>query len=164
MGRRGPPPKPTATRRREGNPRNRPLPKDEPEPKAVEKLPEAPDHLNELGKKTFRHLAKVLKDCDLLTVADLYPLEMFCDQYSQWVAALKLRSEKGCIIEITNDEGVLVNTYETPESKLCRALAADCNRWFKVLGLGPAYRVGLRTNSDGSDSIEDPVAASIAGD
>jgi len=162
MGRRGPPAKPTAIRKREGNPRRRPMPTNEPEPPPLEQLPEAPDHLCGLGQRTFLHVAKILKDSDLLTVADLYPLEMFSDQYAQWVKALKLRAVKGCIIEIHNDEGILVNTYETPESKLVRALANDCNKWFKVLGLGPAYRVGLRTNSDGADQIEDPFAAAIA--
>lgn len=161
MGRRGPLPKPTATRAREGNPRRRPMPTDEPQPPAVESLPPPPGHLDDIGIRTWNHLAKTLRSADLLTHSDLYPLEMLCDQYSEWCAALKLRREKGRIVEIVKDDEV-VNTYESPESKLCRALAADCNRWFKVLGLGPAYRVGLSTNGPAGDEIDDPLAASIA--
>lgn len=162
MGRRGPLPKPTATRKREGNPANRKLPQNEPEPAKVEQLPEPPDYLDANGANAWRNLCKILKDADLLTVADLYPLEMFCDQYSEWLRAVQARNKVGRILEIHNEEGDIVNSYEAPESKLARQLANDCNKWFKVLGLGPAYRVGLQKNSDGSESIEDPLAAAIA--
>ena len=107
-------------------------------------------------------MCRILRDEDLLTVADLYPLEMFCDQYSEWLEAVKLRNAKPRVVEICNKDGDAINTFESPESRLCRNLAADCNRWFKVLGLGPAYRVGLSVNSGGSDEIEDPIAAAIA--
>lgn len=137
------------------------MPEREPQPAAVPSLPEPPDHLSDVGKRVWRHLAKVLSDAELLTVADLFPLEMFCDQYSEWLIALKARNETGRFIDLEKD-GEVVNSYESPQSKLCRALAADCNRWFKVLGLGPAYRVGLQVNCDGADGIEDPLAASIA--
>ena len=161
MGERGPLPKPTATRAREGNPRRRPLPKDEPQPVQLKTLPIAPDHLDPVAQRIFTTLVKILSDADLLTVADVMPVEMLSDSYSQWLAALKLRSTAGPIVEIIKD-GQVINTFESPESKLCRNLAADCNRWFKVLGLGPAYRVGLRINTDGGDEIDDPLAAAIA--
>lgn len=166
MGQRGPPKKPTAVRRREGNPGKRRLPNDEPQPTAVDKLPEPPAHLDKRAAAVFRNLAKILKDSDLLTVADVYPLEIFCDKYSQWVQAIDARREKGVMIEVSREgpdgELHIMARYESPESKLVRNLAADCNRWFKVLGLGPAYRVGLRTTADGNEEIEDPLAASIA--
>jgi P27 family predicted phage terminase small subunit len=163
MGQRGPLPKPTATRAREGNPRRRPLPTNEPTPPlvAAKKLPTPPDHLDALGQKVFTTLARILTDADLLTVADIMPLEMLADSYSQWIAALALRKKAGVIVEVFKD-GEVINTFESPESKLCRNLAADCNRWFKVLGLGPAYRVGLRTSMDAGDEIDDPLAAAIA--
>lgn len=161
MGQRGPLPKPTATRAREGNPRRRPLPKDEPQPVQLKSLPIAPDHLDAPAQKIFTTLVKILSEADLLTVADVMPVEMLADAYSQWLGALKLRSAAGPIVEIIKD-GQVINTFESPESKLCRNLAADCNRWFKVLGLGPAYRVGLRINQDGGDEIDDPLAAAIA--
>jgi P27 family predicted phage terminase small subunit len=166
MGQRGPLPKPTATRAREGNPRRRPLPKDEPQPPKLAALPKPPDHLSKEAKAVFTTLCKVLSDADLLTVADVMPVEMLADSYTQWVKTLKLRAEAGVITEVSSvdNEGNahVVNKYESPESKLCRSLGADCNRWFKVLGLGPAYRVGLRMNAHGGDEIEDPLAASIA--
>lgn len=163
MGQRGPLAKPTTVRAREGNPRRRPLPKDEPQPSAIAaaKIPSPPQHLDELGRKVFSTLAKILTEADLLTVADVMPLEMLSDAYSQWIKALKLRAEAGPIVEVYKD-GEVINTFESPESKLCRNLSADCNRWFKVLGLGPAYRVGLRTSMDAGDEIDDPLAAAIA--
>lgn len=163
MGQRGPLPKPTKLREREGNPRRRPLPKNEPQPPAItDDLPKPPEHLSEEAAKVFTALCRLLRDSELLTTADLMPIEMLADSYTQWIRTIKLRAESGVVIEIFNDEGTMVNSYESPQSKLCRSLAADCNRWFKVLGLGPAYRVGLRTDTDGGEEIDDPIAASIA--
>lgn len=166
MGRRGPLPKPTATREREGNPRRHPLPKDEPKPASVNKLPEPPEFLSKEAKRVFSAICKVLADADLLTVADLMPVEMLADSYTQWIGAIKLRNEAGVIFEASkvdeDGEVTMLQKYESPESKLCRAHMAECNRWFKVLGFGPAYRVGLRVNADGGDDIDDPLAAAIA--
>jgi len=164
MGQRGPLPKPTSARAREGNPRRRPLPTDEPSPAeiAIDRLPPPPDHLTADAKQVFSALAKLLSDSKLLTVADVLPIELLADCYTQWIKALKIRAEAGVITQMLNRDGEVIGSCESAESKLCRSLAADCNRWFKVLGLGPAYRVGLRMTTDGADEIEDPLAASIA--
>ena len=167
MGRRGPLPKPTETRKREGNPRRHPLPKDEPSPPTVTKIPDPPEFLSQEAQRVFTRICEILAAADLLTVADLMPVEMLADSYTQWIEAIKLRNVAGLIFEACKEdpesgELIPIQKYETPESKRCRAHMAECNRWFKVLGFGPAYRVGLRINADGGDDIEDPLAAAIA--
>jgi P27 family predicted phage terminase small subunit len=132
----------------------------------VSKIPAPPEFLSKEAQRVFTRICEILATADLLTVADLMPVEMLADSYTQWIQAIKLRNASGTITEVTksDEDGDVVyqQKYESAESKLARAHMAECNRWFKVLGFGPAYRVGLRTNADGGDEIEDPLAASIA--
>ncbi|HBE71244.1 MAG TPA: hypothetical protein DDW52_24115 [Planctomycetaceae bacterium] len=153
MGHRGPAPKPTVIRKLEGNRSKRPLPENEPEPDAVKAIA-APLHLSDLAAEVYVQTAAIMRSYDLLTVADLQPLELFADSYSQWIEAVQNRNE-------LKAEG---EDY-SGAAKMCRELASDCNRWFKVLGLGPAYRVGLVTNFGlgGGADISDPVALKICG-
>lgn len=155
MGRRGPPPKPTAIRKLEGNREHRPMPENEPEPEQLASLPEPPDHLCERAQQIFSDTAAVLQSYDLLTVADVHPIEMFADCYAQWIEAVELRQS----LRAEGEDG-------SGAAKLCRELSTDCNRWFRVLGLGPAYRVGLVTNfglGGSKADIADPVALRICG-
>ena len=163
MGRRGPLPKPTAQRKIEGNPRRRPMPINEPAPAKAPELPPAPGHLSPLAQTVWRTIGQALFDADLLTLADYHALEMYCAAYSAWRQMLAEINEVGYVAEFTNDDGSPKYSSPTVQASLMLKFSGECNRWAKVLGLGPAYRVGLVTNAAGDPAeISDPFAASIS--
>ncbi len=163
MGRRGPLPKPTAQRKLEGNPRRRPLPTNEPTPPAAPTLPPAPAHLSQLAKDIWVAIGTPLHASDLLTLADYHALEMYVAAYAAWRQMLHEVDITGYVAEFTNDDGSPKYSAPTVQVSLMLKFSGECNRWAKVLGLGPAYRVGLTTNAAGkTEEVIDPFAARIA--
>lgn len=163
MGRRGPLPKPTAQRKLEGNPRRRPLPTNEPTPAKARELPPPPDFLPLLAKQVWTIIGQPLFDADLLTLADYHALEQYVVAYASWRQMLFEIEAVGYVAEFVNDDGSPKYSAPTTQVSLSLKFSAECNRWAKVLGLGPAYRVGLTTNASGQpDEIQDPFAARIA--
>lgn len=165
MGQRGPLPKTTARKRMEGNPGHRRLPTDEPEPRLCDVVPSPPEWLRDYSTAcdAWWVIAKELHAAKMLATLDLYVLEMFCVAYGQWRKMLDAIAEEGYTYRVYKD-GDLSYAAQTPETTLASKFAADCNRWAKVLGLGPAYRVGLRIGDTGEKSQPtDPIAAMLAG-
>ena len=78
MGARGPRPKPTAVKKREGNPGKRPLNEKEPEFKAPEVCPAAPAFLNEIARAEWDRVAPELFAQGLLKNPDIAALTAYC--------------------------------------------------------------------------------------
>jgi phage terminase small subunit len=70
----GPPPKPTALKRLQGNPGKRPLNRAEPKPTGP--IGNAPTHLTSGAKRIWREVVAALPD-GVLTVADRHQLELY---------------------------------------------------------------------------------------
>ena len=87
MGTMGRPPKPTALRILQGNPGKRPLPKNEPRPKAG--MPERPGWLLPEAKREWAKLAPQLVAVGVLTVVDRVPFAMFCQEWGRYTRAQK---------------------------------------------------------------------------
>ena len=102
MGRRGPKPKPTAIKLREGNPGKRPLNADEPRP-AVE-LPEPPDFLCALAQAHWRELGPLLEAAGLVTRIDSPAMQMLCATYAEWRLCVVAARHEGPLVE--DDKGV----------------------------------------------------------
>lgn len=164
MGERGPLPKPTARKRLEGNPGHRELPDDEPEPRLLAYVPPPPDWLPPLACDAWRLVTVELHAVDMLATLDLPILEMWCIAYSSWRAMFDDVRKNGFTQEFSDSEGNLKYSQPTPAATLLGKFASDCNRWAKVLGLGPAYRVGLRMGDGPKKATPvDPIAAVLAG-
>ncbi len=164
MGQRGPLPKPTARKRLEGNPGHRALPDDEPEPRLIDSIPSPPEWLPPLACDAWRLVTRELHAVDMLAELDLPILEMWCIGYSSWRTMFEDVRKNGYTQEFFDGEGNLKYSQPTPSATLLGKFASDCNRWAKVLGLGPAYRVGLRIGErTKKDDPVDPIAAILTG-
>lgn len=166
MGRRGPLPEPTKLKKLKGNPGRRKLPANEPEPRVDPDVPPAPTYLPTVAQQAWKAISKELHAIGLLTAVDYHALEQYCTAYAFWRLNLKsvqneLDKEDGSIVkQVTDGEGNL--RYEAPmtEANLMLKFGAELNRWSKVLGLGPAYRVALTTGHD-DEPMDDPLGKSL---
>jgi P27 family predicted phage terminase small subunit len=164
MGQRGPLPKPTARKRLEGNPGHRTLPTDEPEPRLLVEIPSPPGWLPPMACDAWRMVTRELHSAEMLAALDLPILEMFCIAYHSWRQMVDEVKRCGYTQEFFDNDGNLKYSQPTPAATLLSKFQTNCNQLAKVLGLGPAYRVGLRVG-DGKDGTSpvDPIAAMLAG-
>lgn len=164
MGQRGPLPKPTARKELEGNPGHRRLPDDEPEPRLLDYVPAPPSWLPPRACDAWHLVTHELHAAEMLAVLDLPILELYCIGYSSWRSMFDEVERVGYTQEFFDGEGNLRYSQPTPAATLLGKFASDINRWAKVLGLGPAYRVGLRIGDrKDNKSPADPIAAALAG-
>ena len=158
MGQRGPLPKPTKRKKLEGNPGRRPLPDDEPEPRLLSEIPAPPEWFDdEVAITAYWVVCRELHEAEMLAALDMPIVEMYCTSYAQWRKMLGEIKKHGFTYRAADEKGRTRYAAVTPEATLCRQFAADCNRYAKVLGLGPAYRVGLKIGSDPKEQT-DPIA------
>src|SRR5262252_8597359 len=89
MGRRGPPPKPTAIRILEGNPSGRPLNENEPQYAAGAVTDDPPVDIAQdaIAAAEWRRLVPMLRQARVLTDADLAALLALCREWSRYRAA-----------------------------------------------------------------------------
>src|SRR3989304_2184250 len=87
MGRRGPPPKPTARRLLEGNAGKRPLNRREPTP--TPGIPPMPTCLPVRARPFWPRLIEQLTPMRVLTNADVFALGMLADALAEWQDAAK---------------------------------------------------------------------------
>jgi P27 family predicted phage terminase small subunit len=79
---RGRRPKPTAIRRRDGNPGKRAWNHDEPIP--PEGMPSCPEHLSIVAAEEWHRVAQALYDMGVLTTIDRAALAAYCQAYGRW--------------------------------------------------------------------------------
>lgn len=163
MGLRGPLPETTKAKKLKGNPGHRRLPDDEPEPEVLEQVPAPPDWMPRKACDAWELVTRELHKADMLHALDLPILELFCMAYHQWREILNAVETEGYTFRVHDDEGNLKYAQQTPEIVLASKLSKDINTWAKVLGLGPAYRVGLRIGRSESTKTHDPIAEALAG-
>ncbi len=144
MGRRGPPPQPTALKLAAGNPGHRPLNQSEPKPEAV--TPTCPPHLSRAAKAEWKRIVPELEKLGLLTRIDRAALAAYCGSWARWVQAEK-KLDKGNLVVIAP------NGYETPSAwfTISRTAADQMRKFLVEFGLTPSSRSRL--------SVEKPKAA-----
>lgn len=116
MGRRGPPPKPTALKVLQGNPGKRSLNTDEPTPPAGEV--KAPTWLKGRGRRFWKSIAPILEEMGVLTTADPNALAMLCDVLAEYVEARELVRKYGMTYEsqtMNAHTKRVLNAEEDPE-------------------------------------------------
>ena len=82
---RGRRPKPSAIRRREGNPGKRGYNHAEPVPPDF--MPSCPPHLSNVAAEEWERLAGTLHGVGVLTAVDRAALAAYCQAYGRWVEA-----------------------------------------------------------------------------
>jgi len=102
--------KPTPTRIKQlmGNPGKRPLPPDEPNPKA--EIPVMPQHLIGHAADEWNRITKELHEFGLVTQLDRAALSAYCQTYSRWVQAEALIGDNG-VTSITSNGTLVQSPY-----------------------------------------------------
>jgi P27 family predicted phage terminase small subunit len=157
MGRRGPLPKPTQQKEFEGNPGKRSLPKDEPRPATLMRVPAPPTWMPAAAKDAWKVIAGELHRAQMLARLDLQIVEAYCIAYASWRQMLVAVASRGHVQIFRDEHGNEKYAQPTPEATLAIKYASQMNQFAKVLGLGPAYRVGLHIG-DPKSQPKDPIA------
>lgn len=133
MGRRGPPPKPSALRALEGNPGKRAVNHKEPKPPAV--VPPCPKELPDAAKKEWRRISKVLAPLGLLTEMDLAALAAYCTLYARWLEAEDKVRELGMLVKSPNGYPM-----QSPYLNIAQGALKQMRGYLQEFGLSPAAR------------------------
>lgn len=156
MGRRGPPPKPTATKVLQGTFRKDRAPAHEPKPKAT--LPACPQWLTPAARKEWRRVAKELAALGLLSELDRTALAMYCQALAEYLEAKAIVGDEG--ITTLTDKG---NVIQHP------AVGVRNNAWQRVLkaaaefGMSPSSRTRVSVPAGAGEAERNPFAKLKAG-
>jgi len=133
----GPKATPTALKILRGNPGLRPLPKDEPKPKAG--LPACPSWLTATAKREYRKIGAILVGSSVMTVADGHALVMIATSFATWVEAEKAVLEHGLLVK-GRDGAPAVNPFRKVANE-----AYDRTRQLLIeFGMTPASRTRVK--------------------
>jgi len=132
----GRPPKPTAVKKRQGNPGRRPLNENEP---VFEGGTTAPKHLDRIAKNEWRRLAPRLIVHGMLTPADRTAFAAYCVAYSTHVRAELALANKPSLAYKTA-AGVI---RPWPEIAISNQALAQMHRFQTEFGLTPSSRSRL---------------------
>ncbi len=144
MARPGPAPKPTETKKRAGNPGNRPLNKDEPKPEPG--APPMPPHMEFEAAETWGWLCEVLAGMGLLAKSDVAIMMAYCDAYSEYLEARKQVEDEG--LTCTGEKGgQYMNPAFSAESSLRKQLVS----YAAELGLTPSARSRIQVTPPAED-------------
>lgn len=138
MGRRGPPPKPTALKLVAGNPGKKPLPKNEAKPKI--ELPTQPRHLSAAAREEWDRLAPVLMRLGLLTRLDRAAFAAYCQAWGRYVEAEEMLS-KASALAFTASGYPIINPWAT----ISKQAVEQMTRLLGEFGLTPAARTRINT-------------------
>lgn len=142
MGVRGPRPKPTAIRKREGNPGKRGLNSAEPV-FAAAGVPEPPAWLLDLAKTEWRRVAPELAAAGVLPSSALQALAGYCQSYARWREAEEWLTEHGITLVIKDKDGRVTGVREMPHVKIARDQKDAMRRFAAEFGLTPATAAGV---------------------
>ena len=136
---RGRKPKPTETKRRNGNPGKRPLNKSE--PSAGFNITK-PCDLESEASALWDEAVDCFREMGILDRADRVEIEMMCRIYAEWKECLEIVDNEGRICRSMDDKGqVVLKTHPavrqaSDASKRLRAILSD-------FGMNPVSRVPL---------------------
>lgn len=138
MGRRGPPPKPTALRILNGNAAKRPLNAREPRPSA--ELPRCPAWISKEAKRAWRRIVPQLRAMKVLTSVDADALAAYCQTYARWVAAEQFLAQHGEVYPLRDENGKVRCMQQFPQVSIARNLLLLLKAYQQEFGLTPSSR------------------------
>ena len=133
----GPAPKPTAVRRKQGNPGKRALNDREPTPAAPSYVPRAPRSLSDEAKKEWRRVTRHLHQAGLYTHVDRAALKMYCAAFGRWVEAERKVEETGGPVLVSAETG---NLYQHPWLHVANKTLTQVQKLAAEFGMTPASR------------------------
>ena len=152
MGRRGPPPKPTALKVLQGNPGKRRLNDSEPTPPPGPVSP--PSWLTGKSRRAWRWIAPVLDAMGCLTTADPHALAMLCDAYGDYLDARTIIRDEGRTYESRHLQmDAAGNTFERVIIRARPEVAMMSDAWKRMrvlmqeFGMTPSSRSRIKTGA-----------------
>ncbi len=149
----GPPPKPTALKRIQGNPGKRKL-NDGP---AYSGAPACPDWLTHEAKDEWKRVTDDLASLDMLRKVDTASLAAYCQSYARWKQAEETIESEGQTIDepITNKQGDVVGSKvkRHPAVSISKEALASMLRASALFGFDPSNRSRITV---GGHPSEDP--------
>jgi P27 family predicted phage terminase small subunit len=162
MGRRGPPPKPSALRVLSGNASKRSINKSEPKPPTGSVAP--PSWLSGGSLDAWDQIAPIVEGMKVLTVADAHSLALGCDAYAEVVELRAYLRENGRVYESRHFQmDADGNTFERviirprPEVSMMQDAWKRARAMFQEFGLTPSSRSRIKTGEPQAE--EDPFEA-----
>lgn len=165
MGRRGPPPKPTALKILTGNPGKRALNKREPQP--PRSAPKCPTWLSKEAKREWRFIVPILDKLNVLTEIDGAALAMYCTAFANAVEATRILNAEGLQIKTpwVNKAGFVIvgpdgrtpvgfDVVVHPMLRVQRESSASAKQFLTEFGLTPASRSRLQVPTAASDEVD----------
>jgi P27 family predicted phage terminase small subunit len=130
---RGRKPTPTALRLVQGNPGNRPLNHNEPEPEAV--MPTCPSHLCPSAKAEWRRIGRQMQNLGMISLLDRAVLAGYCQAYGRWVEAERKLHEMPMLLKMPSGY-IQHNPWLTIANKQLELML----KFGSELGLSPSTR------------------------
>jgi len=150
MGRRGPPPTPTAvlklrgstlvTKQREAR-----------EVKAPSGRPACPRWLDKDAKAAWKYIVPILEGMGVLTRADVNALSRYCRLWSRWRKAELFIDEHGEVYPLKDDVGHVKCVQQWPQVSIANKLAQQLTRLEQEFGLTPSARARLQLAPEPKD-------------
>jgi P27 family predicted phage terminase small subunit len=134
----GPPRKPTAWRRAEGNRGKRAWNHAEPVP--PEGVPDCPDHLGEEARAEWHRLAETLVGMGVISQIDRAVLAAYCQAYGRWVEAEEKLKETPLLIRTPSGY-----VQQSPWLGIANRQMELMGRYMVEIGLTPASRSRIVT-------------------
>ena len=158
MGKRGPPKKPTAIKRAEGNPGKRPLNDREPEPDPT--APKCPKSLSKRAKAAWKKVVPQLSQMGVLTRIDGEALARYCTMLARYWDAEDFIKEHGTVLPIRDENGNLKYLQQIPQVGMANKLAVMLLRIEQEFGMTPSSRSSIYV--EGSHGTEPSLAEFMA--
>ena len=137
----GPPPKPTALKRIQGNPGKRKLNGNEPE---FTGTPACPAWLNAGAKTEWNRILTNLEALNMLRSVDSSALAAYCQSYSRWSAAEQILDDEGQTVKepVVNKAGKVVGQKirRHPAVGIAKDALASMLRASALFGFDPSSR------------------------
>jgi len=130
---------PTATRMLRGNKGKRPVNPGEPQPERV--APPCPPHLDDMAKKEWKRLCKLLLKMSVLTEADGMVLACLCQTWSTLIAAQRKLSETGMLFKTPSGY-----VQQSPLISIVNNCTDTVTKLAREFGLTPASRGRLNVD------------------
>ena len=129
----GPPRKPTAWRRAEGNRGKKAWNRAEPIP--PEGTPDCPGHLSDEAKAEWHRLVDTLVEMRVITIVDRAVLAAYCQAYARWVDAEEKLKETPLLIKTPSGY-----VQQSPWLGIANRQMELMGRYMAEIGLTPAAR------------------------
>lgn len=144
----GPKKQPTAITLIKGNPSKRPLPENEPKPKAAK--PIAPTFLSPVAKKHWRKTVNELYAAKVMTKLDTDALCLYVEAYARWLDANEHLQKFGTVVK--SPQGY---PMQSPYMSISNKAFEQMKGMLAEFGMTPAARTKVTTVPDGEEN-KDP--------